>query len=149
MGRLVSLMTRVTALIGLMAALPGLTHVAQVGNHATRAGAAATSADSGNPLLGDSLAALTGGGFDLHSLNLSSASNLFDLLDGDGGSSLKSKSKRTPSQPSTFIHYVAADKKHGGYGRSDVVQLPPGANVAVVDGQVQLYYPTSKPKKAQ
>jgi len=113
MGKVISLLTRVTALVGLMAAVPGIAHVGQVGKHATKAGAAATPEDSGSASIGDALAALTGGEFDLHGINLSSGASLFDLLNGDSGASLTPKSKRVRTEPSTFIHYVAADRKQG------------------------------------
>jgi hypothetical protein len=133
MLRVVTATSRVAALVGVLAALPGIARVAQLSKSATHA-------KDGSLLLDDRaevLELLGGEGLDSQGLNLAT---VLPRLMGLNGASVKTTlAKPKPSRPMTVIHYrgVSADAED-----TDVRQLPPGANATIIDGRLQIYYPS-------
>jgi hypothetical protein len=143
MLKMIFTMTRMTAVVGLMAALPSIAALQR--NTMTRAAAAAAHAESGDPLLDQSAATLglaDGQARDPQEPNLlTSIPGVLGLLSGTSAGA--SQPKPTPEQPTTVI-YRTAPKGNRGKGGTAVMDLPPGASATFVDGRLQVYYPPDK-----
>ena len=143
MLKLISTMARLTALVGTLAALPGM--VAMQRKAMEQAGAAAAHGEDVSSLLGKSFA--NGQAPDSQGLNLpTSIPGVLSLL--TGVSAGPSAPAPTPAQPATVIYRTGPD---GNRGKADtaVMKLPPGASATFVDGRLQVYYPSGKPRTAR
>jgi hypothetical protein len=53
-----------------------------------------------------------------------------------------------PDGPMTVIRYLSEEENRSESGGTEVFELPPGAQVTFVDGRMQVFYPTGKPRQS-
>jgi prepilin-type processing-associated H-X9-DG protein len=123
MFKAMSLATRMTAIIGLMAALPSLMNMQQK-----------LKEQGGDP--NAILGMLNGSGANS---NAGSLQNLMELLTGQTAGGAPKQAPAPPPKPMVAITY---DSDRG----TSAEEVPPGANATFVDGHLQVYYPNGKPK---
>jgi hypothetical protein len=150
MIKLITLLLRVTALVGVVAALPSIARIAEQAKSMNSENLTAMLTEGGEKAGALDLAG--GKGVGGQASSLASLSKLMGLV-GGGDSFLfpaaKPKSKPAPSLPSTFIHYIGPDQQSGRSDGTEIMQLPPGANATIVDGRLQIYYPAKPQSQTQ
>jgi hypothetical protein len=161
MLKLIFRMMQLTAFLGLLAALPKIISVQRNALEFVNAIAAQGNGASqllGNPLPGGKSNPLLAGK-SLQSQGATqtgSMSTLMQLLGqrsgnpaGATGESSPSEPKAVPLGPSTVIYQTKPDASRGKSAKTAVMELPPGASAIFVDGRLQIYHPSAKPRKGQ
>lgn len=99
---------------------------------------------------------LRGKGINLQGLNsLTAIPKLIGLLNAGGGvpdlaPPEQSAEPERPAGPMTVIRYSeAVNAKRGKKASPSVTALPPGASATIVDGRLQIFYPSGKSKESK
>jgi hypothetical protein len=148
MLKLIFRVVRWTAILGLLVAVPKIISIQRSAldfvNVIAAQGKGATS------LLGGQAPSLQGAS------PTASVSKLMQLMSGQSagtssasGDSAASDAETVPAGPTTVIYHPQPDAKRGKSGDTAVMELPPDASAIFVDGRLQIYYRSEKPRKAR
>jgi hypothetical protein len=130
--------TRLTAAAGVLMSLPGIAKLGGI-DQAKLLGTDNSNASANAS--GNVLKLLTGAGGGAVNMN-----GIASLLTGVNGEMEPAAKPSVPKHPAMLIRCTTSNED-GESATTNVEQLPPGAQAMVVDGRIQVFYPSGNPNQ--